>query len=373
MPKLPAGLTGPVPRALGIYWGTVLLIALCLAGTLQWLDRTRPHPPAAQAEAHDDADHGKDPHAAADPHAATPPAPPPPASSADASSRLSTADSAPPPVPRPGAPVAAPDPALLEPSPNFEGQRLPRIGANKRMPMRAYAAGYDPADKRPRVALLLGDFGLNEQDTEQAIRALPPAISFAVAPYARRPDRLIEAARARGHELFAAVPLEPNGYPANNPGSRALLTTNSIAQNALNLEWALSRFDGYAGVTGMIGRMHGERFAAARDPFAAMLEEIARRGLLYLDPRPGAALPKREAMPPFRGIDSVVDSVPVRGEIDAELEKLERIARESGSAVGVVDNLNPLVIDRISAWTTALTARGLALVPVTAAVAPIER
>ena len=58
---------------------------------------------------------------------------------------------------------------------------------------------------------------------------------------------------------------------------------------------------------------HGERFAAARDPFAAMLEEIARRGLLYLDARPGGTLPKKEAMPPYRAIDGIVDSVPVRG------------------------------------------------------------
>ncbi|MEI7674003.1 MAG: divergent polysaccharide deacetylase family protein [Deltaproteobacteria bacterium] len=78
---------------------------------------------------------------------------------------------------------------------------------------------------------------------------MPPAVSFAVPPNSRAGERLMQAARARGHELLAVIPMEPSDYPAANPGANALLTGAAPAQNALNLEWALSRFTGYAGVT----------------------------------------------------------------------------------------------------------------------------
>ena len=68
--------------------------------------------------------------------------------------------------------------------------------------------------------------------------------------------------RARaGWRLLVALPLEPTGYPLNDPGNRALLTSLPRGENADRLDWALSRFAGYVGAIGALGRMRGERFA----------------------------------------------------------------------------------------------------------------
>ncbi|MCX7383902.1 MAG: divergent polysaccharide deacetylase family protein [Alphaproteobacteria bacterium] len=345
-------------RALGLFWGSALAIALALGGTLQLLG-----PPVTPQVA-------PKPVATAEPHAAPTPAPAPPPAAAPPTAV------APPPAaakagpPRPGSPVAAADPALLEPSRSYEGRMLPRIGADQRMPLRAYAAGQDPSETRPRIAVLMADFGPNEKDSEEALRALPPAVSFAVPPNSRAGERLMQAARARGHELLAVIPMEPSDYPAANPGANALLTGAAPAQNALNLEWALSRFTGYAGVTAVLNRMHGERYANMSELYATMLEEIARRGLFYVDPRPRGAAPRKTGMPPYRAIDLVIDAVPVRAELDQQLAQLERIARVDGVALGLLEGPAPLLVDRVSAWAISLTARGIALVPVSAIAAP---
>ena len=65
--------------------------------------------------------------------------------------------------------------------------------------------------------------------------------------------------------------------------------------------------------------------------------------------------------------DVVLDAVPSPDALSIALEKLEMIAHEQGAAIGTVSSL-PVGITAISEWSRTLSARGLQLVPVTAAV-----
>lgn len=263
-----------------------------------------------------------------------------------------------------------PDIALLEPSPGFAPAQLPRIAADGRMPRILYAAGVDPPDQRPRVAMMIAGIGMSGMDSEAAITQLPAAISLAVTPYAPRSDRLLDLARAAGHELFVSLALEPSRYPLDDPGPQTLLTTLSIATNAQRLEWTLSRFNGYAGAIGALGVMRGERYAGS-DQMGMVLQELARRGLAYVDPRPDGMLAGSAVqLPAMRRVDVVVDEPAVRVEIEARLVRLEQVARDHGTAVGFAGSPAPVTLDRIAAWTTTLAQRGIVLVPVTAILAP---
>jgi len=286
--------------------------------------------------------------------------PPPPPKLAVAPTPLAAAPPAPPPRPQraPESPIAAPDPAMLEPA-----SGLPRIAADGRMAMNVYAAGFDTADRRPRVGLLLAGLGLNGADSEEAIRTLPAGITLAFSPYAARPLPLVEAARAARHEFLISLPLEPQGAPLNSAGDQALLVAAPAAQNQQRLEWALSRITGYAGATGALGTLRGERFANTPEPMAALLRSLAGRGLLYIDPRPGAADPK----PAWgRAVDLVIDDPPARADIEANLNRLEQLARDRGSALGLAAIPTPVTVARIAIWATGLAARGVALAPVSA-------
>jgi polysaccharide deacetylase 2 family uncharacterized protein YibQ len=295
----------------------------------------------------------------------TPPSPAPAAHAEAPAARIP----APPPA---GAAIAAPDPALLEPAADIANASLPRIAADGRMPMRVYAAGYDPKDVRPRVALMLADIGMREQDSEEAIQQTPAAVSLAVNPYAIHPEPLLASARQRGHETLVSIPMEPEKYPLNDPGNEALLTGISPAANGQRLEWALSRIAGYVGATGALGALRGERFAAS-EQMKDVFDELNRRGLLYVDPRTqGAAANEVGASPPRRAIDLIVDEPAVGVEIDAKLARLERIALERGVAIGLAGRPSPVTTERIVVWTRNLPVRGLQLVPVSAVVvAPV--
>ena len=69
---------------------------------------------------------------------------------------------------------------------------------------------------------------------------------------------------------------------------------------------------------------------------------------------------------PFAKADISIDAVPTAVEIDRALARLETLARERGTAVGVASAL-PISIDRIAAWIRTLESHGIMLVPLTTA------
>ena len=272
-------------------------------------------------------------------------------------------------TPRPGrnapGPIADPDPALLEAATAGSSDLLPRIAADGRRPMQVYAAGFDGSTRRARVGVVLAGVGLNQAESEAAIRTLPGGITLAVSPYAQSPSKLLDAARAAEHEYLLSLPMEPQGFPLNDPGKQALMTSLSPEQNRARLQWVLSRIAGYAGVVGAEGSLRGERFASLPEEINPVLAELARRGLLYVDPRPGAA-----PVPAVwsRTVDLVIDEPGAAADIDDKLARLAKLAQAKGSALGFAGTLRPVTIQRLAAWANGLAADGLALAPVSALV-----
>jgi polysaccharide deacetylase 2 family uncharacterized protein YibQ len=271
--------------------------------------------------------------------------------------------------PRPGrdtpGPIADPEPALLEPVPDSPSDMLPRIASDGRMPMQVYAAGFDASTRRPRVGLVLTGVGLNQAWSEAAIHALPGGVTLAVSPYAQNLAKLLSTARAAEHEYLLSLPMEPQGFPLNDPGKQALMTNLSPDQNRARLDWALSRTKGYVGVIGADGDLRGERFASLTEDMQPVLAELLRRGLLYVDPRPEASpLPLVWS----RTVDLVVDEPADAASIDEKLAKLTALARAQGSALGFAGPVRPVTTQRIATWANNLAADGLALAPVSALV-----
>jgi polysaccharide deacetylase 2 family uncharacterized protein YibQ len=237
-------------------------------------------------------------------------------------------------------------------------------------PFTAYAGGAAGdrarAARMPSIAIVIGGLGVGAAKTSDAIMKLPPAVTLAFTPYGSDPGKLVERARAQRHEVLLQIPMEPFDYPDNDPGPQTLLTTLTPEQNLDRLFWHLSRFQGYAGIANFMGA----RFVVTDAAMQPIVREAAKRGLGYLDdgsaPRSVAsALAESQAMP-FAKADFNIDAVPTSVEIDRALAKLESLAKERGTAVGIASAL-PLSIERIAAWTRSLESRGILLVPLTTA------
>ena len=269
--------------------------------------------------------------------------------------------------PAPAPPVAslppAPDPALVDAT--ADGP-LPKIARDGRKPWQVYARPV-PAGTQTvrRIALVVSGMGISESATAHAIETLPPEVTLSFAPYGARLQEWIDKARAAGHEVLLELPMEPFGYPQNDPGPHTLLTGGDTGENISRLEWLMSRFTGYAGVM----NYQGARFTASSAALKPVLAALGARGLLYVDngasARSLAPALAREAGLPAVQATRIVDPVQNPEVIATALDILEEVSATNGNAVGVASGF-PVTVDALTQWAARLKDEGYVLVPVTA-------
>jgi uncharacterized protein len=244
---------------------------------------------------------------------------------------------------------------------------IPKIAPDGARPFRLYAHPRKlPADKTdaPRIAIIVGGLGISATGTADALSKLPAPVTLGFAPYGADLDKLAERARAENHEVLLQAPMEPFGYPDNDPGPQTLLTSLTPDQNIDRLHWQMSRFQGYVGIVSYMGAS----FTASEQSLAPVLRETAKRGLIYVDDgasqRSVAGQLAGSHNLPFAKADVVIDAVPTAVEIDRALARLEMAARDHGTAVGLANAL-PETVTRIAEWAKKVEARGFVLVPIT--------
>ena len=254
------------------------------------------------------------------------------------------------------------DLALVE---ETENGMLPIVAPDGRKAWKSYARPFDGDTKRPRIAIIMTRMGVSRSLTEAAAGILSPDISFSFSPAATNLDSQVVMAQRAGHEIFLDIPMEPVGYPANDPGPLTLLTSLGAVGNLGRLEKALGRTEGYAGVIGV----NGSRFTTDEEALTPVLTILKERGLMYVD---SAATSRTIALEiadsiqlPRAVANTNISDNPAITEMQRRLATLERVARRTGYALGVFPPL-PVTIDLLAAWTSTLSDRGFTLVPVTA-------
>jgi hypothetical protein len=219
---------------------------------------------------------------------------------------------------------------------------------------------------RPMIAIVIDDLGLNRRNADRVVR-LPGPLTLAFMTYAADVAPQAQAARAAGHELLVHVPMAPeNGGLTTGPNAlRPELPADELRRR---IDWALSRFDGYVGLNNHMG----SRFTADASGMSVLLEEVGRRGLLFLDSRTTAAtvggeMARRYGVP-FAGRNIFLDNEVSADAVWVQLRKTEAVARRTGAAVAI-GHPHDGTIAALARWLPTLEERGFALVPISRIVA----
>ncbi|MCP8940693.1 divergent polysaccharide deacetylase family protein [Alsobacter sp. SYSU M60028] len=260
----------------------------------------------------------------------------------------------------------APDPRLVE---RVGPYALPRVGADGARPVEVYARPAPPASGKlaGRIAVVVNGLGVSASLTADALARLPGEVTLGFSPYGAEIDRQVARARAEGHEVLLQTPMEPFDYPASDPGPHTLTVAGAPDETLERLRWVMARFPGYIGLSNAMGA----KFTASEAALAPVLREIGARGLAFLDdgssPRSLVSTLAPAAKAPAARADLTLDAPAQASAIDAQLARLEAIARDKGTAIAVASPL-PLSVERIALWAQTLEAKGLQLVPVSAVI-----
>ncbi|HEV2263356.1 MAG TPA: divergent polysaccharide deacetylase family protein [Stellaceae bacterium] len=256
----------------------------------------------------------------------------------------------------------------------------PAVAANSSMSVRLPPADVAPtadasawiryatpavATNQPRIAIVIDGLGVDPNATARAI-ALPPAVTLSFAAYASDLADQTASARRAGHELLLHVPMEPVSVTA-------AMSVYGLGRNmphdelVRRLRWDLARFDAYVGVDNHMGT----EFAQDTPAMRVVMDELRRRGLLYLDaravPTAPVAVEARDFGVPYAARDIFLDGEQAAISVDSRLAQLVNLARERGSAIAI-GHAHDATLAALQRWVPTLSRQGVVLVPLTAVI-----
>ena len=214
----------------------------------------------------------------------------------------------------------------------------------------------------PLVTIIMDDLGRSLY-TAEALLALPQAVTFAIIPGEVQAVQVAELAYAGDREVMLHTPMEPQGYPAVNPGEDALFVEYSDQEIRRRLDQFLAYIPH---VTGINNHM-GSRFTEDARALTPVMKSLQEKGLFFVDSRTTgrtlAAETARRYNVPTMERDVFLDNVAEVDAIVTQILKLEAKARKQGMAIGICHPY-PETLEALRRELPGLVERGISLVPV---------
>ena len=199
-------------------------------------------------------------------------------------------------------------------------------------------AGLPPVEVRARLALVIEDYG-DAPEVCRGFAALPGTFTAAVRSNREGARDLAARARRAGMEVVLDLPLEAKNYPLGKLGEDAILVDLSGREIRKRVRRALQVVGPVKGVKTCLGSLAVED----RDVMRAVLEEIHKRGLFFLDTASSPYSTVQElaheiGVPLYQvGMVSRVDERwHDAGSIGIRFDDLVRSARSRGYAIGII-------------------------------------
>jgi polysaccharide deacetylase 2 family uncharacterized protein YibQ len=263
---------------------------------------------------------------------------------------------------RAGQKIISQPPGALERS--FDGLGdygpTPKVASDGRRPSRHYARGFSAPDDMPKIAIIIAGLGLDSALTDAAI-SLPPEVTLAFAPYAKNLPAKAARARARGHELLVELPMEAAGLGPEQLGPAALTTFQSQADNRKRLDWVLSRFKGFYGVTNYLGGT----FSSDQTAITPVLFALKGSGLAYIDDTGLARRSAQSMSASYGSVDFLL--TPQSADFAGMLDQIEQRALAK-TRITVKVYATPASLQQLQIWIDGFEEKGIVLAPASALV-----
>lgn len=184
------------------------------------------------------------------------------------------------------------------------------------------------------MAVVVDDLGW-QKEMAPLYDEIDQPLTMAILPERPYSEELYHRWKDR-HEFIIHMPMEPEGYPRDDPGRSALMTSMSGEEIRRQLEEVLRR---YPKVRGLNNHM-GSKFTSTPSSMRSVMSVLDSRGMYYLDSRTSAESVAfsvgRKAGVPVLTNDVFLDHVNRDYQsVRRQFEKLIEIAREEGRAIGI--------------------------------------
>ncbi|MEJ2471763.1 MAG: divergent polysaccharide deacetylase family protein [Desulfuromonadales bacterium] len=215
----------------------------------------------------------------------------------------------------------------------------------------------------PLMTIIMDDLG-RSLATAEALIALPEPVTFAILPNEPLATQVADRAHAAGHEVMMHLPMEPQGYPAADPGEGALFVDQSDDEIRMKFDRLLTRVPHASGSNNHMG----SRFTEDARALQPVMERLRDRRMFFVDSRTtGHSRVRdvaRQAGVPTMDRDVFLDNVADVDAILREISRLEDKARRNGLAIGICHPY-PETLEALRRALPLARRRGITVVPMT--------
>ncbi len=135
-----------------------------------------------------------------------------------------------------------------------------------------------PVPAKVAIAIVIDDIGYSLAPVRELIEIDAP-LTFAILPQCSHSADAAEMLYRAGKEILLHLPMEPHGYPGENPGPGAVFLSMSDDEIRAQVERDLESVPHCVGVNNHMG----SRFMEDREKLTAVMEVLRENGLFFID------------------------------------------------------------------------------------------
>jgi polysaccharide deacetylase 2 family uncharacterized protein YibQ len=217
-----------------------------------------------------------------------------------------------------------------------------------------------PPGARGRLAILLDDGG-QSMDLVPRLAALDRAVGISILPFLPYSAETAARVSETGHQVWLHLPMEPDDYPASDPGPGAVLVSMSETDIRTTVRSALGNVPHVVGVNNHMG----SKATADLRTMTWVMQEIATRGLAFIDSRTTVDTVAEEAARaqgvPVGRRHVFLDNERTPRAIRAQIEEAVYRCRMEGELIAI-GHVDPTTVAVLETELPGLARRGADLV-----------
>jgi len=193
-------------------------------------------------------------------------------------------------------------------------------------------AGVQADTALPSIAIIIDDIGYQHQHDSAAL-ALPGPLTFSVLPHTPGVKHALKEAKARGNEIMLHLPMEPHGHQHSKAPGTLMMNMDRVAF-VHSLQSSLASVPGAIAVN----NHEGSRLTSDSLKMQWLMQELSRhRHMTFIDSRTTDKTVALQTAIQY-GLtatrrDVFLDYKP--GQIATQFEKLIKLAKKKGTALGI--------------------------------------
>jgi len=186
-----------------------------------------------------------------------------------------------------------------------------------------------------RIAIVIDDFGYQDQNLILSFCELPQPITFSIFPGEKHTAWIAQQAIEKNHGVMVHLPMEPIGYPARDPGPNAIFLDYAPEKIAELTQDAFASVPHAKGMNNHMGSRVTQNFAAMK----TVLGVVEKWGFFFVDSVTSSqsvayAIARNMGIPSGRNA-MFLDIVEDEDAVVKRLYKLAARARRGDSAIGI--------------------------------------